>query len=122
MKMEEILEICGALCLKPNDASFHITILVSFKTKTDIESQENIAVLQKARRLVIKRLELDIQLAALRRRRCRTELAGQVEKLETSSKVEGYFPQRGGTGYLVEKLQGEFEKRNRNIRFVGRYG
>ena len=35
MKVEEFVEICGALCLKRNDASFHITILV-------IESQEKL--------------------------------------------------------------------------------
>ena len=46
--MEEIPERCGALCLKRNDASFHVTILVLSKTKTDIESQENIAVLKRA--------------------------------------------------------------------------
>ena len=115
LTMEEIPERCGALCLKRNDASFHVTILVLSKTKTDIESQ-------KARRLVIKRLELEIQLAALRRRRCGTELAGEEEKLETSCKVERDFPHLGGTGYarerqdkhLDQKLQGKFEKRNRN--------
>ena len=35
--------------LKRNDASFHTTFLVSFKTKTDVESQENIAVLLRAK-------------------------------------------------------------------------
>ena len=122
--MEEIPEICGALCLKRNDSSFHITILVSFKTKTDIESQEKhcstrTSDVQKARRLVIKRLELEIHLAALRCRRCRTELAGQVEKLETSSKMEEISLDVEETGYarerkekhLDEKLQGRFKKR-----------
>ena len=47
MKMQDIPESCGAFCLKRNDASFHITILVFSKTKTSIESQENIAVLKR---------------------------------------------------------------------------
>ena len=42
MRMEEVPEICGALRLKRNDASLHFTILVSFKTKTDIESQKTL--------------------------------------------------------------------------------
>ena len=50
-----------------------------------------------------KRLELESQLAALRRRRCRTELTRQVEKLETSSTMERYFPQVGGTVYARER-------------------
>ena len=38
--MKEITDIFGALYLKRNDASFHLTVFVSFKTKSDIESQE----------------------------------------------------------------------------------
>ena len=59
-----------------------------------------------------------------------TELTRQVEKLDTSSKMERDFPQRGRTGYIDErkekhlgpKLQVKFEKKNRNFRYVGRYG
>ena len=90
--MQEIPESCGALCLKRNDASFRITIFVFSKTETSTEIQENTLPysktrdVPKARQLVIKGLELDIQLAALRRRRCWTE------PTKTSSKVEKRFP------------------------------
>ena len=49
-----------------------------------------------------------------------------MPKLESSSKVKSDFPQCGGTGYarerkenpLDQKLQGKFEKRNRNIAYI----
>ena len=93
MKVQEIPDSCETICLKRNNVSFHITIFVFSKTKTGIESQGKHCRTQtrhhpKACRLVIKGLELKIQLAALRRRRCPTEVEGPVEKLETSSKME----------------------------------
>ena len=66
-------------------------------TKTEIESQEKpcsaeTSDVQKECRLVIERLELEIQLATLCRRRCRTELTIQVEELETLEQNVKIFP------------------------------
>ena len=96
--MEESSDIYGALCLKRHDASFHLTVLISFKTKNGHrESGKNIAVLKRAMSKKspgwsAKDWTSKSQLAALCRRRCRTEFARPVEMLETSSKVERNHP------------------------------
>ena len=63
------------------------------------------AMSQKKSWLVVKRLELQGQLAALRRWTCRTKLTRQVEKLEKSSKMKRDLPQRGSTGYACESKE-----------------
>ena len=60
---------------------------------------------QKECRLVIEGLELESQLAALCRRRCRTKLTRQVEKLKTLSRMRTHFPQRGGSGTVRERKE-----------------
>ena len=109
MKMEEIHEIMAAF-VKRNDASLHITVLVSFKMKADIKSKEKpfspqASDVQKECRMVIARLELERQLAALCRRRWRTKLTRQVEELETSREMERDFLLRGATGNALEKQE-----------------
>ena len=84
--MEEFSDIYGALCLKRTDASFHITVLVSFKTKTDFESG-------------ITLLYLDVRCperisVGRQKTGSRTELTRQMEKLETSSKMERKISQK----------------------------
>ena len=85
MKVQEIPEIVGALRL------------------TGIENQEKLCRAQarhdpKARRLVIKGLELEVQLVARPCRECWTKL----KRISGKGNVERQFSQRGGTGYACE--------------------
>ena len=45
---QNISGISGTLYLKRNDESLYITIFVSLKSKAEIKSQENLAVLKRA--------------------------------------------------------------------------
>ena len=108
--MPEIPESCGALCLKRNDASFHIAIFVFFKTKTGIESQENIAVLKRGMSQSHASWSSKDWSLKSNWQRFVVEDAGQrsqdqVEGLETLSKVERDFSQRGRTGYTRERKE-----------------
>ena len=131
--MEKRSGIYGTLGRKRNERVPKSPSSSYLKSRAKIKSQEKpcsaqTTDVQKEYRSVIERLELESKLAAFCRRSCRTEITRQMEKLETSIKMERDFPQRGGTGnarereekHLDQKLQGKFKKRNRSFCFFSR--
>ena len=110
--MEESSDIYGALRLKRHDANFHITVLISFRTKNGHrESGKNIAVLKRAMSkksagLVSKRLDLEKPIGTALPSKMQDRVrktSGNARNLEQSGKKSPIYVEE--LGVLVKEKE-----------------